>query len=632
MTIRVEDGLLRLLLLIIRLLLLSFLIIVQVWSNNNFHENYECAPFFHAACMNKYITLEIIQYLLDEFPQVVEVTDEYEESYSYPLHTCCYNNHCPSDVIELVMKRYPSALGKFDMVEMGFYCHDFVRDIARGLPLHYYLARGSNVDIETVRILVEEYPQSLLAIDGDMQFLPIHAILSNPNVHNLQNILAYLIEREPSSIYSLDGRVNRTPLHIACSNKGVTLKVFRLVYNAWPEAFTLGSGFFGFHPIHELCFNTELDEIVSLDILRCMFHIDPACVRERNFEGGLPIHTAAKYSPSINLCKELIKMYPESLRVEESNSGSLPIHEIMCHNGYNLGHHIHIIRYFLDVYPESIDARDNNGWLPIHRAIGEYNSERREETIKLLLIYDPSAASKKTADVNCRLPLHIACKKSCLGMAQLLYDAYPEAIWTRDVDGETPLDIAKRAAQSRNPSNIVSFVEAQMMIAPANVQSIHLWSKFYTRTQNGGTGSLPLHRALNNNATLGAIKLLVKGNPESLQVANNQGSLPLHIACEFSSVKVVQFLLELNGNDSCLDHLDIEGNSPLHYACRGGSYNTVKYLLERNASSVSERNADGKLPIHLLCEAEIDEVGEESTQYVEAIWLLLLANPTGVMT
>ena len=38
----------------------------------------------------------------------------------------------------------------------------------------------------------------------------------------------------------------------------------------------------------------------------------------------------------------------------------------------------------------------------------------------------------------------------------------------------------------------------------------------------------------------------------------------------------------------------------------------MKYLLEMNTSSVSECNADGKLPIHLLCEAEIDEVGEES--------------------
>ena len=530
--------------------------------NNNFHENYECAPFFHAACMNKYITLEIIQYLLDEFPQVVEVTDEYEGSYSYPLHTCCYNEHCPSDVIELIMKRYPSALGKFDMVEMGFYCHDFVRDIARGLPLHYYLARGSNVDIETVRILVEEYPQSLLAIDGDMQFLPIHAILSNPNVHNLQNILAYLIEREPSSIYSLDGRVNRTPLHIACSNKGITLKVFRLVYNAWPEAFTLGSGFFGFRPIHELCFNTELDEIVSLDILRCMFHIDPACVRERNFEGGLPIHTAAKYSPSINLCKELIKMYPESLRVEESNSGSLPIHEIMCHNGYNLGHHIHIIRYFLDVYPESIDARDNNGWLPIHRAIGEYNSERREETIKLLLIYDPSAASKKTADVNCRLPLHIACKKSCLGMAQLLYDAYPEAIWTRDQNGKTPIQLARRQAKKRNNGSnsaiLVNFLKTQLL---------HVEKAKTTNLDENGW--LPLHHALKENAPLGTIQLMIRTDLLAVLTPDNKLVLPLHIACEFSTVKVVQFLVKKdNSSVYCIDK---NKDSILHYACRGGN-------------------------------------------------------------
>ena len=61
------------------------------------------------------------------------------------------------------------------------------------------------------------------------------------------------------------------------------------------------------------------------------------------------------------------------------------------------------------------------------------------------------------------------------------------------------------------------------------------------------------------------------------------------------------------------------------------------YLIETRGEQCeycgwSERNADGKLPIHLLCKAEIDEVGEESTQYVEAIWLLLLANPTGVMT
>ena len=102
-----------------------------------------------------------------------------------------------------------------------------------------------------------------------------------------------------------------------------------------------------------------------------------------------------------------------------------------------------------------------------------YNYNCPSEVITLLV--------KKNPDALC----HFACNtvhSEHLGIVQLLFDAYPEAIWTRDVDGETPLDIAKRAAQSRNPSNIVSFVEAQMMIAPANVQSIQLWSNFYLRT------------------------------------------------------------------------------------------------------------------------------------------------------
>ena len=59
--------------------------------NNDFHENYEFAPFFHAACMNKYITLEVIQYLLDEFPQVVEVTDEYEGTHTRFIHVATMN-------------------------------------------------------------------------------------------------------------------------------------------------------------------------------------------------------------------------------------------------------------------------------------------------------------------------------------------------------------------------------------------------------------------------------------------------------------------------------------------------------------------------------------------------------------
>ena len=62
-------------------------------------------PFFHAACMNKNITLGIIEYLLDAFPLVQNLTTAYFcpdlETTSYALHCACYNNNCPNEVIKL---------------------------------------------------------------------------------------------------------------------------------------------------------------------------------------------------------------------------------------------------------------------------------------------------------------------------------------------------------------------------------------------------------------------------------------------------------------------------------------------------------------------------------------------------
>ena len=140
---------------------------------------------------------------------------------------------------------------------------------------------------------------------------------------------------------------------------------------------------------------------------------------------------------------------------------------------------------------------------------------------------------------------------------------------------------------------------------------------------------LPLHHALHKNASLGSIKLLVKGNPSALRVIDLLGMLPLHIACGFSTVGVVRFLVEKDS--SCLDVFDADKNYPLHYACRWGRSSIVKYLLERRVSSVSERNADNKLPIHLLCECDAERVDHDSPEYVETIWRLLLACPETVL-
>ena len=112
--------------------------------------------------------------------------------------------------------------------------------------------------------------------------------------------------------------------HRACMNNKVTLEIVQLLYNTLPGALRLRDNF-GCLPIHHLCYNKDLDDNNSLDILRFMIDIDSTLPRETDGYGWLPIHDAVKVK-STAFCKELIDAYPESLRIVESDDGRLPIH------------------------------------------------------------------------------------------------------------------------------------------------------------------------------------------------------------------------------------------------------------------------------------------------------------------
>ena len=109
-------------------------------------------------------------------------------------------------------------------------------------------------------------------------------------------------------------------------------------------------------------------------------------------------------------------------------------------------------------------------------------------------------------------------------------------------------------------------------------------------TIQDSNGCLILRHVLYTNATIGAMKLLMERNPDSLLEAYHQRSFHLHIACEFCASNTMQFLLELD--NSSLNHCDLKINSHLHDAYRGCNYVLVKYLLEWR-KTVSELNGVG---------------------------------------
>ena len=422
------------------------------------------------------------------------------------------------------------------------------------------------------------------------------------------NLSLGALQRKINTIRPRLSSQNPSCLHKACYNEKVTLEIIQLLYNTLPGALRLRDNI-GCLPIHWLCRNRDSDENTSLDILRFMLDIDPNLPREVDGNGDVPILVAIRFK-STAFCKILIDKHRQSLRIE-TESG-LPIHHA-CSLGKR-DDTADTIQYMLELDPELINVEDSDGYLPIHLAA----MNGRIEPIELLLKFDPDAASKETNDGSRRgsrlLPLHLASYKLNLGSIQVLYDAYPDAILARDDEGDTPLDDAQR----RGNQPTIDFLQTQLVYARQAQDMTDM-------TTVDDDGWLPLHRALNDDAPLGSLKLLVNGNPDALNVADQKGAYPLHIACKFSSVKVVKYLVELAGDT--LNNIDANEDSPLHYACRGGNCDVVNYLLEANVPSVSERNNEKKLAINLLFECGENILDRDSLEYIETIHRLLLANP-----
>lgn len=248
------------------------------------------------------------------------------------------------------------------------------------------------------------------------------------------------------------------------------------------------------------------------------------------------------------------------------------------------------------MYPECIHVRDYGGRLPIHLVVGWHDGRDRFQILRFLLERHPDNASEPVtagvddwgdADEEGRLPLHLACiRRLDLDSLKIIFNAYPEAINIKDGQGNIPSRYLSRRGKRK------SFMSRQL-------DNAIMAKDMEVMTTHDGNDMLPLHTALCSNECLGGIKLLVKGYPGALLQR---------------------------------DDVEYGGLYPLHFACRFGSIDNIKYLLKEEESVVSKRTHDGKLPVHILCEADCKVIDLESPEYIGAIWSLLVAYPEAVMT
>ena len=565
-------------------------------SNNNGKQSAGSRPKdnIYEYCNSESLSEEGLQEYID-FLKLINTLQVYNNNnnnkhYQFFINACC-NDRVTEGIIQYLLQYCPVAASA-------------TADDGES-PLHFACC-NKNVTPKIVKLIIDAAPASIRSANN-YGWMPLHVLCDNSEVDETAaiQILKLLIEKYPEAVRSADND-DDLPIHLACVSRSP--EFCRVLIDSTPASIRSVNDI-GWMPLHVLCGNRNVDEKgATMQVLKVLIEKYPEAVRHETYEGDLPIHLASMLR-SPEFCRVLIEAHPGSERIS-NDSGALPLHLACWENN------VPAVEYFHNLYP---DARaTTQGHYPIHDAIRGVkhrgNPADIVEIVKFLLGCDPNVKLQMFGGVSL---LQFACEQEFddskievgIEIIKTIYDAHPEAI----DDNRIASDIHNFHQQ------VQAFINRELVYS-RQAKDLRLMN---TPDDNG---RLPLHNILQNNTTLGSIKLLVKGNPSAIRNFDNNGVIPLHVACEHHcSPGVVQYILGLD--DGTLRAVDFHNNTALHYACRGAKYDTIALLLENyDAASVSKRNTHDKLPIELLWESDAVE-DRESNDYTESIFRLLQAYP-----
>ena len=631
--------------------------------------------FLHQACLNKNVTLEVIEYLLDYHPKAASIDHTYTwykdwrmTKKAYPLHMACINETCPDSVIQFLVAANPAALTEACLLNDGIlydgYSEDWSRDpYVSGSPLHYYLSRDTNINVELVRIFVTASPDVLTAADEKSKCTPMHLLSSMKNMDELFDITKYLVETNPSCL-DLQDNWGRNVLHNACSDAHVTARIVELFIDHCPDLLhrSYDDGNYGAtYPIHCLCRNKKLSiqtstEIVSIiikaypeallqndlapihllsemknvdelfGIIQYSIQTNPSCLDLLDDQKRNALHVACS---NTHVTSRIVQLFidhcPDLLHQSyEAWDGTtcFPIH-CLCENiKLSIQSSTEIISIIIKAFPEALHQNESEGYLsPIHHAL-KWNCPNTE-FCKMLIEHHPECAREVEDNT---LPIHKACHD--LDLVKLLFKIYPESISMRSDAGMRPIHYAA----ARGNVELLKFLLEHDPTSASIIAEVPVdgYSHYEASYDGGDTIPFPLLFACctKDESNTRAVKLLYNYHPEAIYLREwewgDEEEADVGVLSDYYSSQctnnepTVAFLdsqatFARNAKDiDIVTTLDDTGWLPLHHACENGaSFGSIKLLVNANHAAVQVATTrEGLFPLHIACRSSTVDVVE----------------------
>lgn len=159
----------------------------------------------HLLCQGSRISLQVVTWLVEANSTVTAIPDH---DHYLPLHHASEIG-ADAEIISALLEHHPAAAKIF----------------TRKQDSALSLACTCNKSLETVRLLIQAYPDALVK-KNDYGFAPLHCVCRayQPRMA----IVQALLDACPSSI-SLKTHAGETPVHLACSNSGAFVGVLQLL-------------------------------------------------------------------------------------------------------------------------------------------------------------------------------------------------------------------------------------------------------------------------------------------------------------------------------------------------------------------------------------------------------------------